>query len=728
MAWSALPTLHFNIFLMALIGTLRDKMTKWVVGFVSVAILAFILNDFFGNGPRSIFGGSDDKVAEIAGTSISREEYQAFVQERENNYTMSTGRQPGEKEKPTLQSQAWELLVVEHAIKPQFEKTGVKVTTEEVWDMVQGKNVDENVKQSFLDSAGNFDRKRVVEYLNNFNSPAPVGNPQMYAQWQESRYRWSMFQKDLGLGRERVKYENLLIKTNYVTEAEAERDYHLQTDVAEVKYLYVPFYAISDSLVKPSDSQLRDYFNKNKEKYKAKEARNLSYVTFPVVPSLADSAAVKEEAAKLVADFKNVQDDSTFAASNTQGKTPYTKYTISTLPTFLSNNPSNISAGNVIGPFLDGGNYKIVKVVKVGTDTVYNAKASHILIKWDNETAEAKKVAKEKAKKILNDIKGGASFADKAREFGSDGTSSRGGDLGWFSSGQMVKPFQNAVFNAKKAGLLNDIVETQFGYHLIDVTGVKDNSSYTVATIELTVTPSDDTQNAAYLKAQTFAANLSGVEAFKEKAKKESLLVQDANDLGTAERRIGNLGEARQMITWAYRDGKIGKVSEVFDLEDNYVVAIMIGKTEEGYKDFEKVKEEITPLVKNQLKGEQIIEKLKAQKGTLDEIAKAFGADANVHSSSDLKLNTNSLPSVGLDAKAVGAAFSLENGKRTAPFAGENGVLIIESQNKTIAPAVGDYTSFKNQLLQGLNGKSSYSITQAIKEVSKIEDERYKFY
>ena len=56
----------------------------------------------------------------------------------------------------------------------------------------------------------------------------------------------------------------------------------------------------------------------------------------------------------------------------------------------------------------------------------------------------------EKAKKILSDIRGGASFADKAREFGTDGTSSKGGDLGWFTSGQMVKPFQKAVFDAKK--------------------------------------------------------------------------------------------------------------------------------------------------------------------------------------------------------------------------------------------------------------------------------------
>src|SRR6185436_18242781 len=106
--------------------------------------------------------------------------------------------------------------------------------------------------------------------------------------------------------------------TNYVTEAESERDYHLQNDVAEAKYLYVPFYAISDSLVKPTDSQLRDYYNKNKEKYKAKQTRSLAYVTFNLAASAADSAKLKEEATKIASDFKTVADDSLFASANTE--------------------------------------------------------------------------------------------------------------------------------------------------------------------------------------------------------------------------------------------------------------------------------------------------------------------------------------------------------------------------------------------------------------------------
>jgi peptidyl-prolyl cis-trans isomerase D len=705
---------------MALISTLRTKMTKVVVGFVAIAMIAFIVgSDLFGSGPRSIFGGNKNEVGEIGGKSISLEEYQAAIRERENNYILSFGRQPGEREQPTLRQQAWDFLIAKYAIMPQYEKVGVKVSTDEVWDMVQGKNVDENVKSSFTDSSGNFDRSRLIQYLQSLDAQ-PVAS--------EARIRWDLFKQNLAPARERLKYENLLIKTNYVTEAEAERDYHTQNDVAEVKYLYVPYFSVSDSTIKVTDNDLKTYFNKYKEKYKVEQLRSLSYVVFPVVASAQDSLVIKEELSRDVETFRTTSEDSIYATNNTDGQTPYTKYNVSSLPAFLSDQKENLKTGTVLGPLLENGTYKVVKVVKIGGDTVGTAKANHILIKWDNETAEAKKIAKDKAKKILNEIKGGASFAAKAQEFGTDATASRGGDLGFFSSGQMVKPFETAVFNAKKTGLLSEVVETQYGYHIIEVTSMKDNTSYTVATIERSITPSDETQNEAFRKADTFAGGLSGLDEFKEKAKKENLSIFDANELTSGERRINNLNDARQMVTWLFRDAIKGKISEVFDLETNYAVAVMTGETEAGYKQLDKVKDEITPAVKNELKGKMLVEKLNAQKGTLEEIAKAMGSDAIVNTSSDVKLNATSLGNIGSDPVALGKSFSLENGKRSSPFAGENGVIILELSNKTIAPAIGEYSMFKNQIKQSLDGRVGFNIAEALKDAAKIEDKRYKFF
>ena len=74
---------------MALISTLRTKMTKWVVGAIALSMGAFIVgSDLFGSGPRSVFGGSDREVGEIAGKAISVDEYNAVIQSRENNYIL----------------------------------------------------------------------------------------------------------------------------------------------------------------------------------------------------------------------------------------------------------------------------------------------------------------------------------------------------------------------------------------------------------------------------------------------------------------------------------------------------------------------------------------------------------------------------------------------------------------------------------------------------------------
>jgi peptidyl-prolyl cis-trans isomerase D len=705
---------------MALISTLREKMTKWVVGFIALAMIAFIVgSDLFGSGPRSIFGGSDKEIGVIAGTSISLEEYQAVLQDRENNYILNFGRQPGEREQPTLRQQAWDLLIAKYAITTQYEKVGVQVTTDEIWDVIQGKNIDENIKQSFLDSLGKFDRSKLISYLQSLDAQ-PANS--------EARVRWNLFKQSLVPGRERLKYENLIVKTNYVTEAESERDYHNQNDVAEVTYLYVPFFSVSDSTIKVTDGDLKGYYEKNKKKYKVELSRNMSYVTIPLVATAEDSLAIRQELERLKASFATTTEDSSYATNNSDGKNAFEKFSPSKLPAFLTSQNESLIVGNILGPIMDGTSYKLVKVVKIGEDTIGTAKASHILIKWDNDTPEEKAKAKEKASKILKEIKGGADFAAKAREFGTDGTASKGGDLGYFTSGQMVKPFEEAVFKAKKTGLLPELTETTFGYHIISVTEVKNNTAYTIATIEREITPSEATQNEAFRKADTFASGLSGVDAFKEKATKEGLIVYDANEVNTTERRINNLGEARQMVTWLFRDAKKGKVSTVFDLENNYVVSVMTGETEAGFKPLEKIKDEITPMVKNELKGKAIIEKLAAQKGSLDEIAKAFGTDATVSTVNDLKLNGNALGTIGFDPTAVGAAFSLEGGKTTRPFAGENGVFMIELKNKTVAPGMQEYSTFKNQALQSLNGRVAYNVSEAFKDAAGIKDKRYKFY
>ncbi len=98
-------------------------------------------------------------------------------------------------------------------------------------------------------------------------------------------------------------------------------------------------------------------------------------------------------------------------------------------------------------------------------------RASHILIKAEPDAeADVKAKARERMADIQTKVKAGGDFAELAREYSEGPSAPQGGDLGYFGRGQMVKPFEDAVF-ALKSGEVSDIVETPFGYHLIKETG-----------------------------------------------------------------------------------------------------------------------------------------------------------------------------------------------------------------------------------------------------------------
>lgn len=91
-------------------------------------------------------------------------------------------------------------------------------------------------------------------------------------------------------------------------------------------------------------------------------------------------------------------------------------------------------------------------------------RASHILVRTEDE-----------AKRLLEEIKNGKSFADAAKEVSLCPSGRDGGDLGFFKRGVMVKPFEDAAFSLKEIGEVSEPVQTQFGWHLIQLTGMIDD-------------------------------------------------------------------------------------------------------------------------------------------------------------------------------------------------------------------------------------------------------------
>jgi peptidyl-prolyl cis-trans isomerase D len=702
---------------MALISKIREK-TGLAVGIIAFGLILFLVGgDILG--PNSvILGKNKAEVGEIAGKKIDRQEYVQQIEELKYNYSLNFGRNPSESEMIAIRQQAWDYLIVKKAFQKEFDELGLKVTDEEVVDMVQGKNIHPELIQAFTNpETGVFDREQIVLYLQQINEMPP-----------QQQAGWYMFERNLGPSRLRLKYDNLLIKTDYVTDVEAQQQYQRENSVAEIKYLYIPYYSLSDTVVSVDEDDLRTYLNDHQNNYMNEDTRSISYVSFPIIPSSEDTLFFKSEMDKLVAEFAEVDDDSVYARINTDGNTPFGSYTIGQLPTNVRSVMDELEPGYIVGPYLQSGSYVVNKITDIVEDTVFHARASHILIKPETESATARIEARNEAQGLLNQIRNGANFALLARDFSDDPSSSVGGDLGWFDETRMVKPFSDAVFSRSTRGLVPRVVETQFGFHIIEVTASKTNKLFKIATIEREITASDITRDEAFRKADYFASRTVNLEEFERNAANDSLIINDAENLKKDDRRISDLGDAREIIRWAFLEASINEASNVFELEDQYIIAVLIDKTEEGPAKLDDVRAQILPRVKNQKKADYIIEKLNQFEGSLEEIAEKYGDDANVYESFDIKLSSNSIPNVGFAPIAVGKVFSLNEGETSDPIEENDGVIIIQLNSLIEAPEIADYTSYKNQMMQRRSNRTSYLSAEAIKEYSDIVDERYKFF
>jgi peptidyl-prolyl cis-trans isomerase D len=703
---------------MALINKIREK-SGWAVGAIAIGLGIFVVGgDLLGPNSR-LLGNDTNIIGEIAGEEVEYQEFDAVLQQIKANYESRTGRAANEGEMALLREQAWNQLIFKIALEKEYERLGIEVTEDELFDMVQGNNIHPAVRESFTNpQTGEFDRNQVIQYLQNLDQMGP-----------EARPMWTSFEQNLISERVQTKYNNLLTKSVYITDAEAKRYYNAQNSTASLKVLYVPFFTVVDSTVKVTDSQLQDYYERNKELYKVEAARSIEYVTIPVSASKEDSTYFQEEIATVSKQFAAVENDSAFVSANSdavydgiyRGPSQLPQQLVSILP---------LEKGKLYGPYTEDNTFSLYKVVDV-KEGAASAKASHILFKPENDTPEAKAAAKAKANEVLTQIKGGADFAQMAMQHGGDGTASIGGDLGWFEEGRMVAPFEKAVFGATSTGLLPNLVETDFGYHIIKITEPKTTKSYKVAAIQRAIDPSDATRDQAYSIADELSGISNNIEEFKANiAKNPTLVTEQASEIGKNNVVAGNLSNARELVRWTYaKDTEVGDVSPVFEINDQFVVAVLTNKREKGYAKVESIKEELTAAVRNELKAKQIIEKLKGVKGgTLDQIAANYGKDAIIRSADEVNLAASTMPGVGYEPAVIGKAFGLKQGARTAPFEGQSGVAIVELVQLNAAAAPADLSAIKQQMQSSLSAGVETKAYEAIKEKSEIKDNRVRFF
>jgi peptidyl-prolyl cis-trans isomerase D len=702
---------------MALINKIRERSGIAVVVIAASLILFIVGGDILGS--QALFGGNQT-VGEIAGETIDYKDFQLKLDQARQAFEAQSGRAASEAEQQSLREQVWNQYLIDYAYKKEFDALGLKVSNEELVDMVQGNNVSPAVQQSFTNpQTGVFDKTQVISYLKNLKNLQP-----------EQQQAWQNFEKSLAQDRLRQKYENLVRLGSYVTRAEAEKEYQAQTTKASLRYLFVPFYSVVDTTIKVTDSQLEDYLAKHKDEYKGFDSRTIQYVSFPMVPTKEDSVELYNRIKDLARGLATSTSDSTFARINSDVPTKL-YWSLSEMPEQLKAAVKTFIPGSVNGPYREGNTYYIYKYGGTKQDTAYTAKASHILIRAEGTSDSAKAVARTKAAALLAQLQAGANFEQLATSNSADpGSAQRGGDLGYFREGAMVKPFNDAVFGMSGTGLIPRLIESDFGFHIIKVTEPKTNVLYKVAAIGKTMTPSQTTRDAIYAKADQFSLESKSKAAFDESVKKDkSLIVQTANRIPESATNVNTLQNAREIVRWAFNeDTKMEQVSPVFEMDEQYVVGILTGKSEKSNPTINDFRDELTLKVRNAAKAEQITKKLSGiQAPTLDAIAQKYGAGALVESANDISLATGFLTSAGLDPIALGRGFGLKAGKKSKVFTGENGVFIMEKITETPAPAIADYSMYKANL-QSKNFQASFLLNEAIRENAKVVDNRAKFF
>lgn len=702
---------------MALIKQIRQR-TGLAVGVIAGGLILFLLGGDLLSPNSSLLNSNQNIVGEIAGEEITLEEYSLKVEEFKAMFQQRSGRPASEPEMVSVREQAWQAMIVERVFDEEYEKLGLTVSSAELVDMVQGKNIVPELRAQLVNpQTGQFDKNQLISFLQTLETADPA-----------QQAGWAQQEKLFGQARQRVKYDNLLATSEYFTTAEAKLEHKAANTIADASILYIPYYVIPDGEVTIEEKDLTAYLTKNQEKFKIGNTANLEYVSFSILPSGQDSARVISDMNQLTEELRSSLEDSVFVSRNSELQNPFITFRPGDeLPTTLTSNVAELGMGQTYGPFVTANSSYVTFKVADQYEGTPRMRASHILFSIEGMDETGKAAVKTQAEVVLADIKANGNFAAAASQYGQDGTAQNGGDLGWFAKEDFVEPFATATYAANSIGLLPNLVETEYGYHIIEVTELPSAKYTKLAILELELVASDATRNEAFRNADSFAAESGNRNEFTEKATESGFRILQANNVDATSRNLNNLQNARQVIIWAFGEGSQGEVSEVFELDNSYVVATIVSKKEEGKAKLEDVREQVEQQVRNEKKAAMIAEKL-AGKTTLEEM-KAVFADASINDIPDLRLSTSVIPGVGFGPKAIGSIFGLQSpGQITKPVQEDIGVVVGRLNSLTPSIEIGDYTSYQSQLSQSGSQRMTYQIMMALQDLADVKDYRYKYY
>ncbi|TNF43274.1 MAG: peptidylprolyl isomerase [Bacteroidetes bacterium] len=707
---------------MATLQTIRTRAGLLIAIVIGISLAAFILGDLLQSG-SSIFQRNQLEIGEINGESVQYPVFQKQVEELGEIYKQNTQQsQLDENSWVQVREQTWQNTVQKIVMGDVYKKLGIDVTSDELFDMLQGANLHPIIQQLFRNqNTGQVDRGAVVNFLKQLETNVAP----------EQRAYWLYLENQIVEERTQSKYANMIGKGLFVTSAEAKESLAYGNKNVNFDFIALNHNTVADSAVSVTDKDLRDYYNANQNDFKQEKIREIEYITFPVNPSAADYKDAENWINEIKNDFENTANNVQFVNSNSDVNFDGTWYKKESLPANLATwiFDEGAAINSVFGPYFENESYTLAKLDSLAMmpDSV---KARHILLKPNTqEELIAMQLLADSLKTV---IEKGGDFASLAMQYSTDqGSAISGGDLGWFGRGQMVQPFEEAAFSNAKNEVR--IVPSQFGIHIVQTTDRgKLTQQARVALLIRSVQPSTRTYQDTYSQASKFASTNTTAEKFNAAVTEEKINKQVAS-VRENDRDIIGLENARILIRAAYEadQGDIlvtSQESPIFELGNNFVIAVLTKVTEEGIATFEEAKTRVELAVTNQKKSDYLTKKAtEAIAGKSDLEAIASQLNTSVRNATNINFNSFSVPGLGAEPAVVGTVTSLDVDKVSKPITGNNGVYVVKVTSVNQGPEQG-FESEQARLAQSLNFRATSQAFEAQRKKADIVDKRAKFY
>ncbi|CUU07972.1 peptidyl-prolyl cis-trans isomerase D [Candidatus Kryptobacter tengchongensis] len=701
---------------MPIMAKMRDNLPAILLSLVILFLLTIVLDwgmDITGRHHRE--GAYREPIGKVNGEEISYQEFNQALEFEIENYKQRTGNDPDDFMLEQLRNQVWEQIVTRKLIEQEIKKLGITVTDEEIsdWVLNSPETLPEPVKRNFVDSTGNIDRTLLERAL---KSTTP-----------QARQFWIEVEKFLKAQKLTEKLQSRLLASIRVSDGEIKERFEKQNTRYEIKYISLDPNKFAKEITEPNDDEIREYYKIHQDEFRIQETRRLKYVVFSDAPSSEDSASVLRE----LENFKQqaLQGADFVELVKNYSEIPHSDvfFKHGELLPEIENEIWDKKVDEIVGPLKLSDGFHLIKILdeRKGSDTF--VRASHILVPLSRDTAESYKLAKE----ILALAKKGEDFAKLAGTFSVDqATARKGGDLGWFGRGRMVKEFEEACFKAKPGEIVGP-VRTQYGLHIIKVVA-KDNRELKIADLKLSVRASSETIESQRKRAQDFSHTVSGKN-----------FVQEASALGldikttppfTKDSPIPGIGLNKTISDWAFSN-KIGSVSPVFKIKGGFAVFTITEIKEAGIRPLEEVREAIKVRIRREkLKNKafdylaDLRKKLNENEG-LDGITK-FDSTIEVKTASGFTLS-GGIPGIGSDENVLGKLLDMKPNQISQPIKGNSFVYIIQLVNKTpfdSSAYKSQYETLKEQIYNEKRNTLFFIWLDNLKKNAKIVDNRSLYF